>query len=140
MQHEGFEPTVTNRLGRGLLARKFVSSILQSKRVYATLAGILVSALAASGMDEALALSIVATLASWIVSDSVRPTDNVFASRRFWAVVASVAAAAAAKYGFAVDPEVLIGIILPVVSWILGDGIRETLSGNSKAIQLRMKR
>jgi len=90
-------------------------------------------------MDESLAMAIQATLISWVVSDSVRPTENVLTSRRFWLVLCSIAAAAGARYGFNVDPETLMAIVIPVAGWILGNGIRETLSGTSKQLQVRMK-
>lgn len=141
MQHNGFEPQVGGRLfGNGVLAKKFIDAILTSKRFYAAIAGLLVTAAAQYGMDETLAMSIVATVASWIVSDAVRPTENVFASRRFWAVIASIVASVAAKYGFAVDSESLVGLVMPFVAWILGDGIRETLSGMPKRMQLRERK
>lgn len=143
MQHEGFPeadqppPPVTRERGR--LGKRFLDAILSSKRVGASIASILVGILGQYGMDESLAMAIQATLISWIVSDSVRPTENVLTSRRFWLVVCSILASAAARYGFNLDPEMLMTIVIPIVGWILGDGIRETLSGANKELQVRLK-
>lgn len=143
MQHEGFptepSPQTPIERPRTRIGKKFVDAILSSKRVGASLAALLVGVLGKYGMDESLAMAIQATLISWVVSDSVRPTENVLTSRRFWLVLCSIAAAAGARYGFNVDPETLMAIVIPVAGWILGNGIRETLSGTSKQLQVRMK-
>lgn len=139
MQHEGFENEPQPSRPRGRLAKRFFDAIISSKRVGASLAAILVGVLGRYGMDEQLAMAIQATLISWIVSDSVRPSENVLTSRRFWLVVCSIIAAAGARYGLAVEPETLMAIVIPIVGWILGDGIRETLSGPSKELQVRLK-
>lgn len=140
MQHSGFENEPTEIAPRrGRLLSKLFGAIITSKRVGASLAAILVGIFGQYGLDESLAMAIQATLMSWIVSDSIRPTENIFASRRFWLVVCSIGATVAGKYGLDVTPETLMSIVIPIIGWILGDGIRETLSGHAKFLQLRAK-
>lgn len=141
MQHEwDTQPEVPQvERPRGRLGKKFLDAILSSKRVGASLAAVLVGVLGKYGMDESLAMAIQATIISWVVSDSARPATNVLTSRRFWLVVCSIVASVGARYGLAVDPETLMSIVIPIAGWILGDGIRETLSGASKELQVRMR-
>lgn len=136
LTHNGFEQAPQPRPSRKL-AEKWVNALLQSKRVIAAMASGLVALLGPYlvGLDEELALAIVTQIVAWIVSDSIRPTDNVFTSRRFWAMVAGAIVTLAAKYGISVDAETLTGIVMVVVSWVIGDGIRATLSGRAKKQQ-----
>jgi hypothetical protein len=134
LEHEGFQPdSVPRRIGDG----KWLKALLTSKRAIAAIASALVVLLGpfVPGIDQDMALLIVSTVVAWIVSDSVRPTDNVFTSRRFWAMVVGALVALGARYGINVDPEPVIGFVMLVVSWIVGEGLRPALSGKAKEHQ-----
>jgi hypothetical protein len=135
MFHDGFEQE--KRIGSGWLMDKWLMSLIQSKRFMLTVASGMVAVFGPYlvGLDQELALAIVTQIVAWIVSDSIRPTDNVFTSRRFWAVVAGGIVTVAAHWGIHVDPEVITAIVMAVSSWIIGDGIRATLKGAEKDLQ-----
>jgi hypothetical protein len=138
-EHEGSQPdSVPRRIADG----KWLKALLTSKRALAAIASAMVVLLGPflPGIDQEMALWIVSTVIAWIVSDSVRPTDNVFTSRRFWAMVVGALVALGARYGINVDPEPIIGFVMLVVSWIVGEGVRPALSGDAKKDQTDLYR
>lgn len=119
------------------IERNKLIALVASKRTLAAVAAAMVVLLGPEFelLDQELALAIVTTIASWIFSDSIRPTDNVFTSRRFHVMVATGLVAVAANFGFNLNTELLIGLVSVVVSWIVGEGIRPALAGDDKRHQ-----
>jgi len=53
---------------------------------------------------------------------------SLLKSRRFWAAaVGLVAVVASEAFGISLDTEQLLGIVRIVITWIVGDTVRETV-------------
>jgi hypothetical protein len=104
----------------------FLWSLLQSKRVLATLATLLVSAMAQWGMDQELATWLVVTLAAYVTGESVFPSLNGPMSLRFLAVIAAAISSLVVHwFGVVIDPQVLVALGTALISIILGDSVRQ---------------
>lgn len=140
---EPFPQEPTDVRPRKRFRDKLLKGLLTSARFYATVAAILVQLFGEKfGIDQEMALAIVQTIAAWVAGESIRPADNPFTSRRFWAMVATIAASLITAAGLGIDEATIQQIVLAVAAWIIGDSWRETLHGNAKMRQrlaLRMK-
>lgn len=150
-QYPGFDDRIEvtsgedrrRRLGDGRLRERIrdrvadkLKGVLTSDRVYATIAALLVQLFGERfGLSQDLALAVVQMLASWVIGDSIRPTDNPFVSRRFWVMVATIITTILAAYGIGLDPETVQNFVLGAAAWIIGDSWRETLHGQQKMQQ-----
>jgi len=105
-----------------------LKALCQSKRFAVSASSVILAILSAVGqMDPLLARDLVLVALGWVLGDSVRPTTNVWTSRRFWAFIGTTLGVVLARFGLDVDPSVVETAVLGVSAWLLGNSCRTTL-------------
>lgn len=112
------------REGRGII--DFLYGLVQSKRVQATVATVLVSLASGFGLDQELALWLMGVLAAYVAGESIAPSLNGPMSLRFLTVLSTAFSALIIdQFGVQLDPTALVSIGSAIIAILLGDSVRQ---------------
>ena len=110
-----------------------IAGLFLSKRIIAIAIGAAVSFFAEKlGLDQSMADQVRNLLIAWAAGETIRPVDNPFYSRRFWATIFGAVSMLLAAKGILIPPETIDMIIWPLIAAILGDSVRETMTATQK--------
>lgn len=60
------------------------------------------------------------------MSDKIK---SIFTSRRFWATFAGLLFMFTSAFGLDLSQEQILGVVLAIAAWVVGDSLRETKNG-----------
>lgn len=119
---------------------KKIASLFVAKRFYAAILSALLMGFGEQfGVDQSIATEMGKVLIGWIVGDTIRPTANVFRSKRFHLVLATIALQFLSGRGLAIDPSAWEAVTLPIISLVIGDAYREMKTGDEKVSQYQTR-